>query len=162
MNQFMTIQNFYKNILEKRSEETASLMPDYTKDSREAALQEVESNKTDRRKELMKLLDSAKSESSADTKTLNKMLPESIDSEDTTSSNALVKIAMNMAFFEGLRDSPGLKTASADYLKTIYTSFNDESAQITKLATALGKLTSKAIRATPTPRVNLPAPKVSL
>lgn len=101
-------------------------MPDYSKDSREIALREVEANKLDQRKELMSLLSAAKSESSADTKTLDKALPEASDSKDTTTSNPLLKIAMNMAFFEGLRNAAHLKTASADYLKTIYTSFNDE------------------------------------
>ena len=40
-------------------------------------------------------------------------------------------------------------------------SFSDELGLILKHAAALGKLTSKAIRPTPAPRVNLPVPKVA-
>jgi len=130
MDQFSVVQNFYKTILEKRAEETSSIMPDYSKDSREIALQDVESNKLDQRKQLMSLLNAAKPESVADTKTLDKALPEATDKKDTTTSNPLVKIAMNMAFFEGLRRAHNIKTASADYLKTMYTSFNDELSKI--------------------------------
>lgn len=126
MDQFTIVSNFYKTVLEKRAEETASIMPDYSKDSREIALREVEANKLDQRKELMVLLNAAKSESSADTKALDKALPEATGKKDTTTSNPLVKIAMNMAFFEGLRQATHMKTASADYLKTVYVSFTDE------------------------------------
>lgn len=126
MDYFTSIQNFYKVVLEKRAEETATLMPDYSKDSREIALREVEANKLDQRKQLMTLLNAAKTESSSDTKTLDKALPEATGDKDTTTSNPLVKIAMNMAFFEGLRGAIHMKTASADYLKTVYTSFSDE------------------------------------
>lgn len=125
-NQFTVVQDFYKSILEKRAEETAkALMPDYEKDSREIALRSVADNKQEQRKDLGQYLESAKKEQKADTSTMNKSL-DATDKSTTDTSNPLLKIAMNKAFFRGLRQVEFLKVASADYMKAAYSSFQDE------------------------------------
>lgn len=129
MNQFNIVQRFYNQVLQKIAEES-SITPDYKENSQEIALKEVESNKIDQRKELETLLEAARAETKADTKTMDKALPEATGKSSTTTSNPFVKIAMNMAFFESLRRTPHMKIASADYLKTIYTSFSDELGKI--------------------------------
>lgn len=127
-NPFAVVQDFYKSLLEKRAYEDTdkAITPDYALDSREIALKEVDRNKEIQRKDLSELLSAAKKESKADTATMDKALPEATEKSDTDTSNPLLKIAMNMAFFEGLRHVNMLKTASADYMKTVYSSFNDE------------------------------------
>lgn len=133
-NQFTVVQDFYKSILEKRAAETAeALMPDYGKDSREIALREVESNKADQRKDLSQYLEAAKKEVKDDTKTMDKAL-DAADKESTDTSNPLLKIAMNKALFQGMREVEILKVASADYMKVVYSAFQDE---MNKIATPL-------------------------
>lgn len=128
--QFTIVQEFYKGILEKRAAD-AALTPEYDLNSQEIALRDVESNKDLQKKDLKALLPSSvKTESKDDTAALNKALPKATDKEDTMTSNPLVKVAMNRAFFHGLRQVDFLKTASADYMKIVYTSFNDELSKI--------------------------------
>lgn len=128
MNQFFTVQNFYKTILEKRAADFKnSIMPDYKLDNREIALKEVEKNQLDQRKQLEALLMGTKVEEKHDTSVLEKALDHA-DDDSTDTSNPLLKIAMNQALFRGLRSAEVtfLKTASADTMKVVYTAFHDE------------------------------------
>lgn len=125
---FIAVQDFYKSILEKRAAEEglSPIMPEYDKDSRPIAIDEEKANKKDQRKELENLLSAGKKEEGPDTKEMKKALPKATDAHEVETSNPFIKIAMNKAFFEGLRSVTILKTASADYMKMVYTSFNDE------------------------------------
>lgn len=130
MNSFVAVQNFYTAALQKIAQDESCITPDYSKDSRAISLDQLEDNKHDQRKELENLLAAARQETNSDTKVLDKALPKAMEKKDTTTSNPLVKIAMNMAFFEAIRRTPFIKTSSADFLKKIYTSFNDELTKI--------------------------------
>lgn len=155
-NQFTVVQNFYKSILEKRAAE--SLMPDYGKDSREIALKEVDENKKEQRKDLSGYLEAAKKEEKADTKTMDENL-DAADKDSTDTSNPLLKIAMNRALFAGLRQVELLKTASADYMNVVYSSFQDEMYKIAgpmfsmngpgKILAGLGKGTAQVAKKPP-------------
>lgn len=158
-NQFTVVQDFYKSILEKRAADTAeALMPDYGKDSREIALREIDKNKADQRKDLGQYLESAKKEEKADTKTMDKAL-DATDKGSTDTSNPLLKIAMNKAFFRGMREIEILKTASADYMKLVYSAFQDEMHKIAtplfsmngpgKVLAGLGKRTAQVAKKPP-------------
>ncbi len=149
-NQFTVVQDFYKSILEKRAMQGS--------DEREAALQQIDANQSEQKKDLSKLFASTKKEEKADTSTMNKAL-DAADKDSTDTSNPLLKIAMNQAFFHGLRQSQFLKTASADYMKLVYSSFQDEMAKIAaplfsmngpgKMLAGLGKATAQVAKKPP-------------
>jgi len=155
-NQFTVVQDFYKSILEKRAAE--SLMPNYGLDNRELALKELDENKKEQRKDLGQYLEAAKKEEKADTKTMDGAL-DATDKDSTDTSNSLLKIAMNKALFRGLRDVTFLKTASADYMKIVYSSFQDEMQKIAaplfsmngpgKILAGLGKGTAQVAKKPP-------------
>ena len=158
-NQFTVVQDFYKSILEKRATDVASsITPDYSKDNREIALREIEHNKADQRKDLGRYLEAAKKEDKADTSAMNKAL-DAADKSSTDTSNPFVKIAMNKAFFQGLRQVNFIKSASADYMKFIYSAFQDEMSKIAaplfsmngpgKMLAGLGKGTAQVAKKPP-------------
>ncbi len=125
MNAFNAVQDFYKTVLVKRASEMSSIMPNYRHDSAEAANKELDSGKSEQEKFLSSLFEHTTSAQKNDTKVLDKAL-DATDKSTTTTSNPLVKIAMNRAFFDGVRAIEFMKIASGDYLHAVYRSFNDE------------------------------------
>jgi hypothetical protein len=139
MNAFVEVQDFYRTMLVKRAAD--ALMPDYKTDSADMAEKELEKNKADQKDQLSTLFNSAESAGTTATKALDKTLPEATNG-DVQTSNPLVKIAMNKAFFSTLRELEFLKTASAEYLRMVYTGFSDE---LEKIAAVPQLFTTKGV-----------------
>jgi hypothetical protein len=125
MSTFNAVQDFYRTVLVKRASEMSSITPDYKVDSAEQANKLLTQGKADQEKQLSSLFANTDRASTADTKALDKAL-DATGKDSTSTSNPLVKMAMNKAFFEGIRELEFLKVAAGDYLHLVYRSFNDE------------------------------------
>lgn len=91
--------------------------PDYSTDNQEKALQNVDSNRKDSKKQLEGLFSHTKSVEKHQTKTMDKALPGGKEKE---TGNPLLKVAFTNAF----RDMRLIK--SAGELGVMYLSFRDE------------------------------------
>lgn len=134
----MNTRDMYITMLEKRASEHDVLGVD----NQAVANDEHGANIQDQRAELGGLF--AKSDASGKdaTKVMNKALPIAKKTEGTSASTTLLKTAMNVAFFDGLRDTGHMKVASPEYLRAAYGSFNDELSKIALAPLAIAGLAS--------------------
>jgi hypothetical protein len=119
----MQVRDWYINVLEKRATEGVD-------DSQVEANKDLKSNQNDQKAELKSLFNSANKEEKADTKLLNRCCPIARKTEGTTTSSTLLKVSMNQAFFDGLRDTGFMKTADPEYLRVAFQGFEDEISKI--------------------------------
>lgn len=136
------MQDFYKILLEKRAKADNGIAPDYDTNSQEVAEAEVASNKSDQRNQLSGLFDNSSQAQKQDTKLVGRLLPDA-KSGDSFSSNPMLKVAMNSAFMEGLRQTGVMQSEDPDFLRNAYKGFNDE---IDKIGSALVNAVRKASR----------------
>lgn len=152
----------YNRVLEKRASEGLSV-PDYGVDSQAIANGEVESNSADQRSSLGSLLDSAKNTEKTESKQMGKLFPTAKKTPGTSSSSALLKVAMHEAFFSGVRQTDMLKVAEMDYLRAAYQGFEDEMDKLGGLGSkvlAKGSVVSKMpTKAKALTRHGAPAPR---
>jgi hypothetical protein len=142
-----SVQDFYKSILEKRAGKIDQFGPDYSLDNQEIATSELSDNKSDQRSELNSLFDSSSSVQKADSKLIGKTLPDAKKSDDVSTSNPMLKLAVNMAFFEGLRSTGILKTADSNFLKIAYAAFEDELEKLGAWVGSQGAVLRQALNA---------------
>jgi hypothetical protein len=140
----MNVQDWYIKVLEKKAAEEG-VMLDYSTDNEAVANAEVKDNQGDQRSELTSLFSKAKGVEAADSKLIRKDFPKAKKTEGTMTSNPLMKVAMQQAYFGGLRETELLKMASLDFIKVAFQSFHDE---LEKIAVGLGWLDDAARVAT--------------
>jgi hypothetical protein len=128
----MPTRDMYIAMLEKRASHGLDTIG---VDSQEAANSEHSANKLDQRAEVGNLFASADKASRDTTSAISQALPKAKRAEGTSASNTMLKVAMNTAFFEGLRETGLLKTASPEYLRAANMGFHDE---LDKIAGFLG------------------------
>ena len=139
----MVTRDMYVTMLEKRASDGIDIFSGV--DNQEVANKEHASNILDQRSEVSSLFASADKASKDMTSVLAKALPKAKKTEGTTSSSTLMKVAMNTAFFDGLRETGLLKTASPEYIRATYNSFNEELGKIAMLG-AIAKTVAKGAK----------------
>jgi len=140
----MSVRDMYMSMLEKRAAEDGAV-PLHGNDDQQVANAELGANVRDQRQQLNQLFSKAPQAQKEDTKLINRSLPIAKKTEGTASSNPLLKVAMNQAFFSALQKTDLLKTASADYLRTAYVGFQDEFDKIA-MVTALKGVAQRAAK----------------
>lgn len=134
----MSVRDMYITMLEKRASEHDV----QGVDNQAVANAEHGANLQDQRSELTNLFNQAESVAKTDTKTMNKALPLAKKTEGTAASSTMLKAAMNAAFFDALRGTGHMKTASPEYLRAAYGGFQDELDKIALAPLALAGLAS--------------------
>lgn len=137
----MVTRDMYVTMLEKRASEGLHLFSGV--DNQEEGNKEHASNILDQRSEVSNLFASSDKASKDATSTIAKALPLAKKTEGTSSSNTMLKVAMNTAFFDGLRETGLMKTASPEYIRAAYGSFNDELEKIAGIGQIAGKMLGK-------------------
>ena len=144
----MQVRDFYIDMLEKRASDGVNPEQISTStDSQQIANAELDSNVKDQRAQIKPLFETAAAAEKADTKLIGKLLPKAKASPDAASSNPLLKVATHQAFFDGLRKTDLLKTASPDYIKAAYTGFEQELQKISAFIGAAAKPLMGALQA---------------
>jgi hypothetical protein len=121
----MRVQDWYMQTLEKRAAEEG-VMLDYSINNEDVANAEVKANHGDQSSELKPLFANTAQVGKDESKLLRKCFPEAKKADDTMCGNPLIKVALQQAFFGGLRDTDIIKMASLDYIKVAFAGFHDE------------------------------------
>lgn len=133
----MVTRDMYITMLEKRASDGINLFSGV--DNQEVANKEHSSNILDQRSDVSSLFANSDKASKDTTSALTKALPKAKKTEGTSGGNTMLKVAMNTAFFDGLRETGLLKAASPEYIRAAYGSFNDELLKIAGIAQMAGK-----------------------